>query len=412
MVKALLALLLGLALANDDIFLGEKHKPDFVKFDDGEDYFYWLFYSRQDQNNDPLTIWLTGGPGCSSELAIFYENGPFTINDDLSLSKNLHSWNNNANLLYVDQPAGTGFSQISSIFDYETSERGIAQDFYKFLTKFLEANPEFKGRDLYITGESYAGHYIPAIASFYVKQEVQDMKLKAIAIGNGWTDPFDQYPAYATFSYENKLLSKFYYTILETAFEVCRGLIKTVNPLIALEVCQISSQSILGDPTSPTFNVYDIRKPCSVPPLCYDFSNMDKFIAREDVRAALGVGKRPWTSCDKLVHTFLLGDWVTNLQPNVIEALNADVKVLVYSGDKDWICNWRGGEAWTHKLDYAGKDEFNKLDYTAWQVDNVEAGQVKSAQGLTFLRVYDAGHMVPMDQPKNAFQMLTDFLYQ
>ena len=335
-----------------------------------------------------------------------------TINDDLSLSKNLHSWNNNANLLYVDQPAGTGFSQISSIFDYETSERGIAQDFYKFLTKFLEANPEFKGRDLYITGESYAGHYIPAIASFYVKQEVQDMKLKAIAIGNGWTDPFDQYPAYATFSYENKLISKFYYTILETAFEVCRGLIKTVNPLIALEVCQISSQSILGDPTSPTFNVYDIRKPCTKPPLCYDFSNMENFIAREDVRAILGVGKRPWTSCDMTVHTLLLGDWVTNLQPNVIEVLDAQVEVLVYSGDKDWICNWRGGEAWTHKLEYTGKDEFNQLDYTAWKVDNVEAGQVKSAQGLTFLRVYDAGHMVPMDQPKNALQMLTDFLYQ
>ena len=86
--------------------------------------------------------------------------------------------------------------------------------------------------------------------------------------------------------------------------------------------------------------------------------------------------------------------------------------VLVYSGDKDWICNWRGGEAWTHRLDYAGKDEFNKLDYSSWKVDNVEAGQVKSAQGLTFLRFYDAGHMVPMDQPKNGLQMLVDFLYQ
>lgn len=239
MVKAFLAvaLLLSVALADDDIFLGEKHKPGFVKFDNGDDMFYWIFYSRQDQNKDPLTIWLTGGPGCSSELAIFYENGPFTINNDLSLSKNLNSWNNNANLLYLDQPVGTGFSEVASILDYKTSETGIAEDFYKFLTKFLEQNPEFKGRDLYITGESYAGHYIPAIASYYVQQEVQDLKLKAIAIGNGWTDPYDQYPAYATFSKENKLISDVYYYVLEAAFKVCQGLIATGLSLPALEAC-------------------------------------------------------------------------------------------------------------------------------------------------------------------------------
>lgn len=67
-----------------------------------EDIFYWLFRSRNNDVNDPLVIWLTGGPGCASELAIFYENGPFSINDDLTLNRNENSWNNNANLLYVD----------------------------------------------------------------------------------------------------------------------------------------------------------------------------------------------------------------------------------------------------------------------------------------------------------------------
>lgn len=171
------------------------------------------------------------------------------------------------------------------------------------------------------------------------------------------------------------------------------------------------SESILGNPIAPAFNVYDIRKPCSVPPLCYDFSNMDKFIARKDVRAILGVGDRSWEDCNMTVHTFMLGDWLLNLQPNVVSLLAGGVKVLVYSGDKDWICNWRGGESWTHRLNYPGRDAFNKLEYTAWNVDGTESGQVKSAEGLTFLRVYDAGHMVPMDQPKNALQMLSDFMY-
>ena len=73
------------------------------------------------------------------------------------------------------------------------------------------------------------------------------------------------------------------------------------------------SESILGNPLSPSFNVYDIRKKCDHPPLCYDFSLMDKFIAREDVREILGVGKRSWSDCNMTVHTFMLGDWLLNL---------------------------------------------------------------------------------------------------
>lgn len=129
------------------------------------------------------------------------------------------------------------------------------------------------------------------------------------------------------------------------------------------------SESILGNPLSPSFNVYDIRKKCDYPPLCYDFSLMDKFIAREDVREILGVGKRSWSDCNMTVHTFMLGDWLLNLQSNVVDLLDAKVDVLVYSGDKDWICNWRGGEAWTHRLDWSGKDAFNKLEYSGWNVD-------------------------------------------
>lgn len=68
----------------------------------------------------------------------------------------------------------------------------------------------------------------------------------------------------------------------------------------------------MGNPLSPKFNVYDIRKKCDKPPLCYDFSNVDKFLAREDVIEALGVKGRKWESCNMKVHTMLLGDWMTN----------------------------------------------------------------------------------------------------
>jgi cathepsin A (carboxypeptidase C) len=193
--------------------------------------------------------------------------------------------------------------------------------------------------------------------------------------------------------------------------KICQFLIKTKLWPLALYECQFAGTTpILGNPLNPAFNVYDIRKKCDNPPLCYDFSNMDKFIAREDVREELGVKNRSWSSCNMVVHTFMLGDWVTNLQDKVTNLLSKGVKVLVYSGDKDFICNWKGGEAWTHSLKWQKSDEFNKKDYSKWNVNEQPAGEFKNVDNLTFLRVYEAGHMVPMDQPQIALEMLNQFV--
>lgn len=116
--------------------------------------------------------------------------------------------------------------------------------------------------------------------------------------------------------------------------------------------------TILGVPVAPRFNVYDIRKKCEHPPLCYDFSKVDKFLAQEKIVEKLGTKGRKWSSCNMVVHTVLLGDWMTNQAEKVAYLLESGVKGLVYSGDKDFICNWRGGEAWTNDLDWDHKDEF------------------------------------------------------
>ncbi len=178
----------------DPIFLDEDYKTGLLPMPDNDDMFYWLFRSKSSPNTDPLVIWLTGGPGCASEVALFYENGPYTINNDLSLSPNAQSWNKVSNLLYVDQPVGTGFSKCSSIFNYDSTEEEIAANMFQFIQEFLVANPDFKGRDFFITGESYAGHYIPAIAYHFVKEIPAGslgLNFKGIAIGNGWVSPFD-----------------------------------------------------------------------------------------------------------------------------------------------------------------------------------------------------------------------------
>jgi len=179
----------------DEYFFGEDYRSGLVNLTNGDDMFYWMFNSKQAPSTDPLVMWLTGGPGCASEIALFYENGPYKINDDLSLTANAYTWNKVSNLLYIDQPIGTGFSKCSSITHLDTTEEEIAANVNSFISGFLEENPDFKGRDFFITGESYAGHYIPAIA-YYLTKNVTNLgvNFKGIAIGNGWVDPYIQYP--------------------------------------------------------------------------------------------------------------------------------------------------------------------------------------------------------------------------
>jgi cathepsin A (carboxypeptidase C) len=101
---------------------------------------------------------------------------------------------------------------------------------------------------------------------------------------------------------------------------------------------------------------------------------------------------------------------MVNLAPKVTDILdNSTLEVLVYSGDKDFICNWRGGEAWTTGCKWTGKEDFDKAEYADWNVGNAAAGALRQHGKLQFLRVFEAGHMVPMNQPEAALQMIKEF---
>lgn len=118
-------------------------KAGYFKLDRSKDahMFYFFFESRTDQlnnNTDPLVVWMTGGPGCSSELAVFYENGPYRINDDLSLKDNIYGWDASHNMIFVDQPIGTGFSYSKNKKDEVTDEKTVASDMIDFLTEFMK----------------------------------------------------------------------------------------------------------------------------------------------------------------------------------------------------------------------------------------------------------------------------------
>ena len=100
------ALILTLtSITSSKIFTGEDMDSGFIQINkrkwDEDKLFYWLFRSRTSPDTDPLVIWLTGGPGCSGEIAAVWENGPYIYKNG-DLKSNKYSWNNIANLLYLD----------------------------------------------------------------------------------------------------------------------------------------------------------------------------------------------------------------------------------------------------------------------------------------------------------------------
>jgi carboxypeptidase C (cathepsin A) len=122
--------------------------------------FFFYFEAREAPADAPVVLWMTGGPGCSSELAVFYENGPFKIKDDLTLEENPTGWDVANSMIFVDQPIGTGFSYSEDDRDRCYDEDCVSNDVLDFLEALWTARPELSGRDFYVTGESYAGKCI------------------------------------------------------------------------------------------------------------------------------------------------------------------------------------------------------------------------------------------------------------
>ncbi|XP_066321011.1 serine carboxypeptidase 3-like [Miscanthus floridulus] len=377
--------------------------------------FYFFFESRG-KEEDPVVIWLTGGPGCSSELAVFYENGPFTIANNMSLVWNKFGWDTISNIIFVDQPTGTGFSYSSDDRDTRHDESGVSNDLYDFLQVFFKKHPEFAKNDFYITGESYAGHYIPAFASRVHQgnkaNEGIHINLKGFAIGNGLTDPEIQYKAYTDYALEMNLIEKSDYERINRFIPPCEFAIKMCGTdgkascMAAYMVCNNIFNSIMK--LVGTKNYYDVRKECEGE-LCYDFSNLEKFFGDKAVKEALGVGDIDFVSCSTTVYEAMLTDWMRNLEVGIPALLEDGINVLIYAGEYDLICNWLGNSRWVHSMEWSGQKDFVSSSDLSFVVDGAEAGVLKSHGPLSFLKVHNAGHMVPMDQPKASLEMLRRF---
>eukprot|EP00045_Choanoeca_perplexa_P000768 m.16020 g.16020 ORF g.16020 m.16020 type:complete len:445 (-) comp10529_c0_seq1:208-1542(-) len=393
-------------------------KAGYFKIDGSKNknYFYWSFESLSNPSTDPVLLWMTGGPGCSSELALLFENGPCHVNTDgTATTLNPFGWNANANLIFIDQPAGVGFS-YGDVEDEDFNEDMVAEDMYHFLHEYFAADATLAGRALYIFGESYGGHYAPATA-FRIGQS---LNLQGLAVGNGLTDPLVQYEYYPEmgYTYAKQRLGK--PVITEGQYNTMKALWPSCQKKIA--DCQsdnttctaaqgFCNEVMIAPYESHGLNPYDIRKPCGPNPLCYDFDNVDKFLANPNTLSKLGVSNIKWQSCNYTVNSEFSADWMRDYQDKVSGLLANKTRVLIYAGDVDYICNWIGNKQWTLALDWSGKADFNNAGDNPWNTVNGNAtGLLRQAEAFSFLQIHNAGHMVPHDQPEIALTMVNAFL--
>ncbi|AOA63483.1 Putative serine carboxypeptidase [Komagataella phaffii CBS 7435] len=380
--------------------------------------FYWFFESRNDPSTDPIILWLNGGPGCSSITGLLFEKiGPSYITKEIKPEHNPYSWNNNASVIFLEQPVGVGFSYSSKkVGDTATA----AKDTYVFLELFFQKFPQFLTSNLHIAGESYAGHYLPKIASEIVSHADKTFDLSGVMIGNGLTDPLIQYKYYQPMACGKggykQVISDEECDELDRVYPRCERLTRACyefqNSVTCVPATLYCDQKLLKPYTDTGLNVYDIRTMCDEgTDLCYkELEYVEKYMNQPEVQEAVGSEVSSYKGCDDDVFLRFLysGDGSKPFHQYITDVLNASIPVLIYAGDKDYICNWLGNQAWVNELEWNLSEEFQATPIRPWfTLDNNDyAGNVQTYGNFSFLRVFDAGHMVPYNQPVNALDMV------
>jgi carboxypeptidase C (cathepsin A) len=287
-----------------------------------------------------------------------------------------------------------------------------------FCRAFFKYFPDYFTLPFFITGESYAGHYIPALSYYIVQKNAAGkdpkLNLQGIAIGNGWVDPKTQYN-YEPFAVQNALVvngSREDKNLIKM-YSACEEAINIGSFVLATDICNLIMEDVvLHAPKIDGYyiNHYNIKEPCIEPSLCYDFSNQTTYMNLPATQKALGITRMDWESCSSAAGAPLIVDRIRPYSDDIPPVLAANVRVLVYSGMWDLICEYLGGEAWLSVMKWPGQDAFNQANYSDWKVNNAVAGHFKAVQGLTWLEVEKAGHMVPHDQPAAASNMLQHLL--
>lgn len=338
----------------------------------------------------------------------FYELGPYRVNEDLSLEPNPGSWNRLFGLVFVDNPIGTGFSIASSVEEIPKDQNKVGEHLYIFIKKFIGLDASFKSRPIYITGESYAGKYVPAIGWHILMRErglpvEKRVNLHGLAIGNGLTEPVFQVGTHALHAYNLGLINIRQRIELEQLQQEAMDLTWGENWTAATD----ARNKILHYLQNATglATLYDFRR---MRP--YDSDWVVEFLKDPDVKKALGVNESMvFEECSDVVGAVLHADVMKSVR-YMVEFLVTKTKVLLYQGQCDLRDGVASVESWVNKMNWEGIWPFMNAERNIWKVNDVLAGYVQKLDKLTHVVVLGAGHFVPTDQSVHSQAMIEDWV--
>ncbi|GMN60499.1 hypothetical protein TIFTF001_029587 [Ficus carica] len=284
--------------------------------------FYYFVEAETDPSTKPLVLWLNGGPGCSSlGVGAFSENGPFRPNGKILL-RNKYSWNIEANMLYLETPVGVGFSYSTASSSYvAVGDKATARANLLFLRGWFRKFPQYKNRDLFLTGESYAGHYIPQLAKLMVQvnRGRKVFNLKGIALGNPVLEYATDFNSRAEYLWSHGLISDTTYKMFSSVCNYSRYVSEFYRDAVSPSCLKVINQ--VNTETSNFVDKYDVTLDVCISSLlsqskvlnpkpqqmsekidvCVD-DKVVRYLNRRDVQKALHarlVRVRRWEACSE-----------------------------------------------------------------------------------------------------------------
>ena len=372
--------------------------------------FYWLIQSMAEKvdKNTPLLIWLNGGPGASSLMGLFAENGPFRIKEEgKQLEYFNYTWAKYYHMLFVDNPIDTGFSFCNKGQVIQTEDQ-MGQNFLTFMREFYKCHPELQQNPLYITGESYAGRYIPFVWKWF---NAGGIKVDGLAIGNGIYDPFIQFYSSPFYAYTNGILDYPDYVAINATVTSCLNLAKIgaeendremLNN--AANICLDVTNAVYSDYGGNVFQ-YDIRVN-DANAFNAVTNDIATYLNQSSVAQDIHTYGVPWKSSDGTsapnpVADALNYDIVLNNSAEIIpKVLKNNTRILFYNGQFDGsVCNNYGNQECLRQLNYNGN--WDQLKREPYFLNGVVVGYGKESDDrlLKYFVVADSGHLVPYNQP-------------
>ncbi|PWN32961.1 alpha/beta-hydrolase [Meira miltonrushii] len=392
--------------------------------------FFWL-WGRDDINpGEDLVIWLNGGPGCTSLLGMVQENGPFlhqSVKD--KPYPNGWSWTKGVNMLYIDQPAGVGFSEGRTYYSNETQ---VASDFAAFLDEFWKVFPELKSMNLWIAAESYGGVYAPGMMH-KLYNDGKTPQLQGAMIVDGVVTSTYLSRECTIYQYANQHKETLNFTDLDLQDIKNEGdSCGTTNyveqnlhypPQYPLPDFNISCSPynmfrMRAQEARLDFDVYNIKRP-------YDENESplgevntwtalyhhDTFFDNVAIQDYIHAPHKKWVSCKTIFYNGDNSNWPDkdpDQQSNhVSESIEKSKKFLILNGNLDALIITNGTALGLQNLTWNNGTGFSKPPLTPlYDLEGYQAGSFVEERGLTFAQVYESGHMIPYDQPPYGYTAL------